>query len=167
MEDGEPCFEATLRRRPRESQMESPITNQVFEEIEREHRALHQKLRALHDVLASDINARDEFVSMLHDLRKALEVHFANEEFHGFFGEVVEHAPHLKRDADLLCVEHRDMLHTATELARFAAAGSCSTPWWRELRTRFDAFSDQLLRHESDENELLQRTYNDDLGESD
>jgi hypothetical protein len=144
------------------------MTNrEVIEDIEREHRALHKKLRAIHDVLSSDLNTRDEFVAMLLDLRKALEVHFANEEFHGFFGEVITHAPHLKREADVLCVEHRDMLHTATELARFAGAGSCSVPWWRELRTRFDAFSDQLLRHESDENELLQRTYMDDLGETD
>lgn len=145
--------------------MTSSLPNrEVCEDIELEHRALHKKLRAIHDVLASDLNARDEFVALLYDLRKALEVHFANEEFHGFFGEVIAHAPHLKRDADSLCVEHRDMLHTATELARFAAAGSCSNPWWHELRTRFDAFSDQLMRHESDENELLQRTYMDDLG---
>lgn len=147
--------------------MAIPVTNrEVIEDIRREHRALHLKLRAIHDALASDLNTRDEFVAMLLDLRKALEVHFANEEFHGFFGEVVTHAPHLKRDADVLCVEHRDMLRTATELARFAAAGSCSIPWWRELRSRFEAFSEQLLRHESDENNLLQRTYMDDLGES-
>jgi hypothetical protein len=59
------------------------------------------------------------------------------------------------------------MLHTASELARFASAGSGSESWWRELNSRFHVFSKELMHHEGEENQLLQEAYQDDIGSKD
>jgi hypothetical protein len=56
------------------------------------------------------------------------------------------------------------LLRKADELCRFASAGSPSMTWWRELSTRCQELSRQLMHHESEENTLLQRAYLEDLG---
>jgi hypothetical protein len=66
--------------------------------------------------------------------------------------------------AGKLCIEHRQLLHEAEELCQFAAAGSPSMPWWRELRSRCHEFCKRLMHHESEENRLLQETHQSDVG---
>lgn len=56
------------------------------------------------------------------------------------------------------------MLHEVKELSRFASAGSPSMPWWRELSSRCHEFNKRLMRHESDENKLLQEAHHADIG---
>ena len=141
--------------------------SEAIESIEQEHEALREKLRYIHEVLAAHDTPGEKLAGLLRNLHDALEVHFANEEFHGFFGEITAHAPHLKCSADKLCAEHQGMLHRASELARFAAAGTGSEAWWRELKSGFQVFSKQLMHHESHENALLQQAYQEDIGTND
>jgi hypothetical protein len=56
------------------------------------------------------------------------------------------------------------MLRDADELCRFAAAGSPSMPWWRELSLRCHEFSKRLMQHEHEENRLLQEARQSDIG---
>jgi hypothetical protein len=70
----------------------------------------------------------------------------------------------LAGQAGKLCIEHKQMLRDADELCRFAAAGSPSMPWWRELRTRCHEFSKRLMHHEHEENKLLQEAHQTDIG---
>ena len=39
--------------------------------------------------------------------------------------------------------------------------------WWEATRERFDAFRDELLKHEQQEDLLIQEAYNRDIGETD
>ena len=141
--------------------------SEAIESIQQEHEALREKLRHIHDVLAAHDTPGERLSVLLRNLHDALVVHFSNEEFHGFFGEITAHAPQLKSSADKLCAEHLGMLHRASELGRFAAAGTGSEAWWRELRAGFQVFSKQLMHHESNENALLQQAYQEDIGTND
>ena len=143
------------------------INQDVVEEIRLEHEALRKMLGNVHAVLAGSHVAGATVASLLLELHDELVLHFSNEEFHGFFGEITTRAPELLPSADKLCAEHRDMLRKASELAQFARAGADSQEWWRELKTRFHVFSTQLMHHESEENSLLQQAYQDDIGAHD
>jgi hypothetical protein len=115
-------------------------------------------------VLAVREMEADEVRELLRDFQLALGVHFSNEEeAEGFFESVTIHSPRLADQARRLCTEHEELLRKAAELCRFAAAGSPSIAWWRELNTRCHEFSRQLMRHESEESQLLQEAYQDDL----
>ena len=127
-----------------------------------EHDVLRDKLKRIHAVFAEP-PAQDEIEALLRDFLTTLVVHFSNEENEGFFSEVTACAPLLKERADNLCVEHRQMLHDANELCRFAAAGSPSIVWWRELSSRCHDFSRRLMQHEVDENKLLHESHLADI----
>jgi iron-sulfur cluster repair protein YtfE (RIC family) len=149
--------------------MKTTTTNsEVFARIKQEHDALRDKLRRIHAVLAGPEIAADEITILLHEFQSALAVHFSNEEeSEGFFDEVTAQAPRLAHQAGRLCNEHEEMLRKATELCRFAAAGSPSIAWWRELSSRCHEFSRQLMHHESEENKLLQQAHQEDIGAND
>jgi hypothetical protein len=137
---------------------------EIVEQIMHEHDALRDKVRRIHAVLAEPGPAQDEIEELLREFLTTLVVHFSNEENEGFFREVTAHAPRLAGRAGKLCVEHRQMLHDANELCRFATAGSPSIPWWRELSSRCHEFSKRLMRHEAEENKLLHESRVADIG---
>jgi len=142
-----------------------PITqSETVERIMREHDELRDKIQRIHSVLAEPVPAQPEIDTLLREFLRLLIVHFSNEEGEGFFTEVTARAPRLSGAAGRLCVEHRQMLHDAEELCRFAVAGSPSMPWWRELRCRCHAFNKRLMQHECEENKLLHEAYKADIG---
>jgi iron-sulfur cluster repair protein YtfE (RIC family) len=145
--------------------MNTQTTNhEVFEKMHREHNALREKLARIHDVFSGVVPAPDEIRVLLHEFEKALATHFSNEETGGFFDDVTSLSPSSAGEAGRLCIEHRDLQHEAAELCRFAASGSPSMPWWRELASRCHTFSQKLMQHESAENRLLQMAYRRDEG---
>ena len=136
---------------------------EIVEQIMHEHDALRDKVKRIHAILAEPGPAQDEIELLLREFLTTLVVHFSNEENEGFFSEVTACAPLLKERAGKLCVEHRQMLQDANELCRFAAAGSPSIPWWRELSSRCHAFSKRLMQHEVEESKLLHESHLADM----
>jgi hemerythrin len=136
---------------------------EVLDQICHEHAALREKLSHINCVLAERKPASEELELLLREFLNTLIVHFSNEENEGFFKEIVSRAPQLAEDAGKLCVEHRELLHEVTELSRFAAAGSPSMSWWRELSSRCHVISRKLMRHESDESRLWQRAFQEEV----
>jgi hypothetical protein len=141
--------------------------SETIERILQDHDALRDKLRQIHSVLAEPDPDREEIETLLREFLHALVVHFAHEENEGFFADVTARAPRLAGQAGRLCVEHRQLLHDAKELREFAAAGSPSIPWWRELNSRCHEFSKRLMQHECEENKLLQEAHQSDIGACD
>jgi len=139
-------------------------SGKVFEKIQQEHETLRSDLGHVHSVLENPGVSRGELLAQLKHLRTALSDHFWNEENEGFFTEVTALAPRLVPQAHELCAEHQEMMHRASELVRFAAAGAPSELWRMELKSRFQAFGKQLMHHESEENSLLQRSFQQDIG---
>jgi hypothetical protein len=144
--------------------MKTTTNHDVIARVRREHDALRDKVHQIHTVLALPKPTRDEIETLLRDFLNALIVHFWSEEDEGFFREVTAQAPHLTGQADRLCDEHRQLLREVDELCRFAAAGSPSIAWWRELSSRCHEVSRRLMRHEREENKLLQQAHQEDIG---
>ena len=145
--------------------MNQTTTHDVADRIRHEHDTLRDKLRRIHAALAVRDMEADEIAELLHEFQTALRAHFSTEEeSEGFFEAVTAHAPQLANRADRLCLEHRELLQKAAELCRFAAAGSPSLAWWRELNSRCHEFTRQLMQHESEESKLLQQAYQEELG---
>jgi iron-sulfur cluster repair protein YtfE (RIC family) len=136
----------------------------TIERILQEHDALRDKVRRIHSVLAEPEPAQGEIDVLLREFLNTLIAHFDYEEDEGFFDEVAAHAPRLASQAGKLSIQHREMLRDAAELCRFAAAGSPSMPWWRELRMRCHEFSKRLMQHEHEENRLLLEARQSDIG---
>lgn len=135
-----------------------------IDRIVQEHEALRDKVSRIHSIFDEPEPDQSELEALLREFLNALRVHFLHEEVEGFFEEITSHAPRLAVQAGKLCVEHREMLRDADELCRFAAAGSPSMPWWRELSSRCHEFSKRLMQHEHQENRLLQEARQSDVG---
>jgi iron-sulfur cluster repair protein YtfE (RIC family) len=141
------------------------LPSETVERVMREHDALREKVQRINTVLADPVPDKVESEKLLREFITALIVHFSSEEEEeGFFAEIMKWAPRLSGQADQLCVEHRQLLHDAEELCRFANAGSPSMPWWRELQSRTHEFCRRLMKHEHDENKLLQEAHQTDIG---
>jgi iron-sulfur cluster repair protein YtfE (RIC family) len=140
---------------------------EVVEKVMHEHDALRKKVHRIHSVLAQPDPTPDEIETLLREFMSTLVVHFSTEENEGFFNEVTAQAPRLASRAGRLCIEHQQLLRQAEELCQFAAAGSPSMPWWRELHCRCHEFSKELMHHESEENKLLQEAHQSDIGACD
>jgi iron-sulfur cluster repair protein YtfE (RIC family) len=137
--------------------MNSPATNhEEFDRLLEEHEDLREQLERVHDAIKSMAPAPTEIKALLDEFEEALVIHFAHEEIDGFFDAVTVQAHSLAGEANRLCAEHNLLRNQAAELCRFAASGSASTPWWRELALRCHVFSQKLMHHESAENALLQ-----------
>jgi hypothetical protein len=136
---------------------------EIIDKIIHEHAALRDKLNRIHTILAEPGPVSNEIEALLREFLNTLVVHFTNEEEEGFFDEVVSRAPQLADQAARLCAEHRQLEHETAELARFAAAGSPSMPWWRELSSRCHVLSKKLMRHESEESRLMQRAFQEEV----
>jgi hypothetical protein len=136
----------------------------IIDRIIQEHSALRDKLHHLHTVLAQPEPTAEEIDQLLREFLNALVLHFTNEEDGGFIDEVTANVPRLVNTAGQLRVEHKELLRETTELCRFAAAGSPSMPWWRELNTRCHVLSKKLMRHERDEHRLMHQFVEDGAG---
>jgi hypothetical protein len=113
---------------------------------------------------------RRRLVLMLGSLRDQLALHFALEEAYGYFDDPVFVAPQLSERAETLRDEHQVLYCQVCELAdevekqyyagRLASAAS-------HIVQQFKAFDDVFRRHEDDENELILKAYEDDIGVGD
>jgi iron-sulfur cluster repair protein YtfE (RIC family) len=132
------------------------MNHEDFDRLHEEHEDLREQLGRVHDALKSMAPAPTEIRALLDQFEEALVNHFVHEEMDGFFDAVAGHAPSLADEANRLDAEHHLLRNQAAELCRFAASGSASMPWWRELASRCHVFSQKLTQHESAENALLQ-----------
>ncbi len=136
----------------------------VADRIVQEHGALRQKIEGINSVLSGPRPEPTEVDCLLREFLTALQVHFTTEENEGFFTEIVMNAPQHAERAGELCIEHRQLLHDADDLCRFAEAGSPSMPWWRELSGRCREFTKRLTRHEREEHRLRDEAYHAGMG---
>lgn len=137
----------------------------TFEQTQQEHEQLRERIRFLHQRMEDRPAEPGKITALLRELRDALEAHFRGEECDGFFDQIVTRAPQLSRLAQKLTQEHADMLRQADSLILIAAADASTIP--ADLISGFQAFSKLLMRHESEENSMLQSAYQDDLGTKD
>jgi len=140
-------------------------------EIQERIRQEHERLRDLLGQITREMSARKgtaaDLAQQLRSLRDQLHAHFVEEEEHGFFDQITSQAPRLSGQTEKLCEEHVDMLDKLDKLVGQAEQGDGSDDWWSGLVKAFHDLSRELMQHEHEENELLQKVYSDDIGEKD
>jgi len=142
-------------------------TREEIEKIEEEHAALREKLGQIARALESAQISREVLVALLNELHDDLTIHFSHEEHKGVFDQITAQAPRFTRQVDGLWSDHRDLLRAIGSVIEFAESGEMTQPWWKELGSRFRALSKQLMHHEGEENQLLQRAFQEDIGAND
>ena len=140
--------------------------------VYRENVARYQEFKALLATVGEALQQRsatiDEVSHMLAQLGDRLVKHFAFEEDGGYFAEALLHAPQLVSKANALLAQHPKMCILAKSLAvDLHARKETSDDWWARTSELFQAFRDELMRHETQENVLLQDAYHQDIGTTD
>jgi uncharacterized protein YyaL (SSP411 family) len=134
--------------------------------------AQHRELRSLLETIDRALEERtatvEEVAQMLGQLGDRLVKHFALEEEGGYFTEALLHAPQLVARANALLAQHPRIRSRAVEIAlEVRTRQALEGDWWEQTQSRFHALRDELLRHETHENGLLQEAYTRDLGSHD
>jgi hypothetical protein len=143
-----------------------------LQEIKEVNQELWQLLSNIREVCSSVWMVRQhtgQLVDMLTDLRDQLALHFALEEAYGYF----EHpAPAPPLTSDLACrlrAEHRRLYLLSSQLAESGEQLQFDGNFAEIVTTlpiRFEQLDQELMLHESRENELIMSQY-DDIGVGD
>lgn len=147
--------------------MSQPSPSLVAQQVEQEHDALRDLLAAILNRFAHGPSAAAAVAEDLSELCGLLDAHFHTEEEAGFFAEIVDKDARFAGEATRLCDEHATMLQDAKSLADRVSTGGDLTAAWPDLRHDFHELSRRLMRHEGDENRLLQQAYLEDIGSKD
>lgn len=149
------------------------INPAFLQEIKEDNSHLKELLAATSTALALDrdtpIRPR-ALAALMSRLRDQLATHFSLEEFFGYFDDAVDSAPRLSAEADVLRSQHETLYLTISKLAEDAERllyGPVPNNGLSALATRFQAFYEELTRHEDSENELIMRAFYDDIGVGD
>lgn len=150
---------------------EIAINAAFFDEIKRDNVRLRMLITSVSSqVVLTEQHQIKTMAELLERLRGELSLHFSLEEAYGYFRDPAEVDPDYSSRAQFLCAEHMSMYATLCSItlqAEQLCNISATTNDFRDLTQRIDSFLSQLSRHESQENELIQRSFNDDLGAGD
>ncbi|NLY02510.1 MAG: hemerythrin domain-containing protein [Rhodopirellula sp.] len=138
-----------------------------YERVLAEHRALKDLLAKIDRALAEKTASIDAVSDLIAGLGDRLVRHFSMEEDGGYFAEALTRAPRLVSLANELMAQHPKMCTRARDLVLDVGQMKPKQDWWDATRERFDAFRDELLKHEQQEDVLIQEAYNRDIGETD
>jgi iron-sulfur cluster repair protein YtfE (RIC family) len=143
-----------------------PITPMDCEQIRHEHREICELVTTLYRVLAERHEPPNRVMHLLEQLTERVGAHFRDEEEAGLFRDVERRLPQRANEIAKLREEHHD-LAARLEWLNQLAAGDYTHECWDELERAFREFGTVLGQHEACENALLQRAYNEDIGERD
>jgi len=130
---------------------------------------LRQTSRYLNDASQVPLNSH-RLLGQLVRLQDNLAMHFALEEFYGYFDDPLaveprlsESAADLRQEHGLLYLQLCDLIDFVEEhLHRRNLSGVLRT-----VRHRYGAFMDQFVAHETRERELILEAYEEDIGTGD
>jgi hypothetical protein len=153
---------------PAETSAAKVTVNAAFlQEIKEVNEELWDLLQEIEFLCAHPNSVRGHarhLVGMLGQLRDQLAMHFALEEYYGYFEEPVRVSPSLAKQARSMLAEHGDLYLHISRIADHAERF-----WFRRqierlvdyIPLRFNAFHDQLKRHESREDDLILNVFAD------
>ena len=146
----------------------NPSTAQWREKLAAEHKQLRTLLGDAARTFAQRREAVKEAARTLAAVSEEVREHFQDEEKEdGFYEQIVEQAPRLLGRADELRAEHAGFRQSVVKLTETLRRVHDYESWWEKLEQGFHQFSADLMRHESDECELLQDAYEEDIGSED
>lgn len=133
-----------------------------------EHRELHARLLALRAEFGyprgPDAPGLESLRSRLLGLREHLFRHFCQEENGGHLEESIARIPRLSPAVRAVVAEHPQLLAELDALLERLAVRDIRGEAWAAATTAFATFTEHLLDHERNENDVLQQGYNEDFG---
>ena len=138
-----------------------------FQKIQEEHRQLRTILEQIDSALAERSGSIDAVVDLIGQLGHQLTKHFQTEEAGGYFADALYEAPQLVNRANDLMLQHPKMTKSARKLAEAADPNVDPDRWWDQTTERFEAFREELAKHEREEDRLIQEAYTRDIGMND
>ena len=138
-----------------------------FQKIQDQHRQLKDLLAQIESALKDRSGPIDVVVDLVGQLGHQLTKHFQTEEAGGYFADALYEAPQLVNRANDLMLQHPRMTKSARKLAAAADPETNPELWWDQTAERFEAFREELDKHERDEDRLIQEAYNRDIGMND
>ena len=141
----------------------------LFELIKREHGELKDLLSQVRSVIGEQQPDAQHSRQLICDLYERIQSHFHHEEADGYLSEALERAPRLTNQAGRLLDKHETLSELLGQLRNHVQRtvptdGPRVAAWWKELTDQFHDFSNRLLRHETEEDKLVQEAFNRDLG---
>lgn len=146
---------------------ENDDRHSIFRDIDVEHNQMRTLLASVHRVLTDRSHSVGEVVTALESLSEFLRAHFLHEDEGGFFEQITEQAPRLSERAQAVQQEHAALLVDLKSMQQFAAEGTTEDAWWKQLDAEFHRLSKKLMDHEHNEQDLLQRSFTDEIGTGD
>ncbi len=143
------------------------VASAASERIEEQHAHLRDMIAEIRGTLENQEEEVEQVNHQLAALLKELVAHFLDEEDDGFFDQIEQKVPRLSPEVRHLKEEHQQFLEQMRVLVATAESRAGTPLWWQSLKTDFHEFSKALMHHESTENQLLQRAYNEDIGTRD
>ncbi len=138
-----------------------------FQKIQEEHRQLKSLLVQIEAALADRSGSIETVVDLIGQLGHQLTKHFQTEEAGGYFADALYEAPQLVNRANDLMLQHPKMTKSARKLAEAADPEVDPERWWEQTTERFKALQEELVKHERDEDLLIQEAYTRDIGMND
>jgi hemerythrin len=138
-----------------------------FQKIQEEHRQLKSLLVQIEAALAERSGSIETVVDLIGQLGHQLTKHFQTEEAGGYFADALYEAPQLVNRANDLMLQHPKMTKSARKLAEAADPDVDPERWWDQTTERFKALQEELVKHERDEDLLIQEAYTRDIGMND
>lgn len=138
------------------------------EQFDQEHKQLRTLLGEAVQSFARRREAVEEAARVLGVISDEVQEHFIEEEkCEGFYDQILEQAPRLQSRADMIRAQHEIFRNKVARLTQTVRRVHDYELWWDKLEKEFHAFSTELMHHESDEAELLQDAYEEDIGSKD
>jgi len=141
-------------------------TDNAAQQIADDHRSLRASLEEVARALREP-HAPGEAALLVRGLAEHLEQHFRREEEGGYFKDVACRAPQLARLAAGLELEHPLLLKRLRAIGGQLECEADPLGSRPRLVEEFAEFTQAIISHEQDEQQLIQQTFNDELGCSD
>lgn len=142
-----------------------------LQEIKEDNLELKRLLACTHELFCCPEEPPiGKFVEVLTQLRDQLAMHFSLEEAFGYFDDAIDFAPRLSETADRLRSQHRELFTFLCELVDESEQlmyHETPSPALSQIANRFADFRCRFQEHETQEDELILQSLDDDIGVGD
>ncbi len=149
------------------------INAAFLQEIKEDNRELRTMLAECATLLARPRGVRVDprrLVQLLGRLRDQVALHFSLEEAYGYFDDAIDVAPRMSRQAQMLKEQHPELFLELCDIEERAEQWlyhERAAVDRTDLAQEFDEFHSHLMQHESDEDALIMRSINEEIGGGD
>lgn len=143
--------------------MAKPTESSTADQIKSEHAELREIVESIKQSLDAQVKMSSTLAEELAAFTVVLQNHFRGEEAdQGFYDQIASQDIRFASQIKRLSKEHQAILAMAGPISDTVSQSDLS-----KTRSEFEELCTLLARHESDEHELMQKAYSEDIGSKD